>query len=156
MNSQTPRVWIATFVGLVFTIGLLAGVVVERTWLGRRGFGVGRAATIAAGAPIRGGGPAGRGRGAGGAGLGRGGQAFGPPPTQYVADLARAVQLTDDQRTEVLALLHAQESLLRGLQDDARQVFVREQNDLHDKIAAVLTPDQVATFRTWANRRLRR
>src|SRR6185436_5487770 len=112
MNSPTPRVWLATFVALVFTIGVLAGVVVERSWL-HPAFVGGR------GGPQRGGGPGGPGGpgrgqdgrgpegrgGPGGRGGGRGGPMFGPPPQQYVEDLTKEVKLTDAQQAEVLKLL---------------------------------------------------
>ena len=78
---------------------------------------------------------------------------FGPPPRQYVEDLARDVKLTDAQRAEVLKLLEAQETRLRTMQDEARTVFIREQAGLHDRIAAVLTPEQATAFRAWVTSR---
>lgn len=155
ITSPTPRVWIATFIGLVFTIGMLAGVVVERVWL-HPAFS-GRAAIA------RGGGPGGPGGGLGrngspggrgpGSGLNRGGPMFGPPPQQYVTDLSAEVQLTDSQRSGILTLLEAQETRLRAMQDDARALFIAEQTALHDKIAALLTPDQATAFRAWVTTR---
>lgn len=156
MNTPTPRVWLATFVALVFTIGVLTGVVVERSWL-HSGFSGSR------GGPERPGGPGGPGRGPGrgpegrgpdGRGPGRGGgPMFGPAPQQYVEDLSKEVKLTDAQQTEVLTLLQAQETRLRTMQEDARATFIREQQALHDRIAALLTPEQAATFRTWVTTR---
>lgn len=149
MTAPSTRVWLATFVGLVFTIGLLGGIVLERTVLqdwgprvqGSRGPGVQGA---------RGpGGPEGRGRG----GPGRGGPMFGPPPAQFVEDLGRELQLTDTQRAEILTLLKAQETRLQQMQEEARKVFMQEQAGLHDRIASVLTPEQAATFKTWVARR---
>lgn len=99
MNPPTARVWVATFVALVFTIGVLAGVVVERTWLHPR---PGRAAK---------------------------------------------------PRWPRLKLLEAQETRLRAMQEDARTTFIREQEGLHDKIAAVLSPEQVTAFREWVTKR---
>jgi Spy/CpxP family protein refolding chaperone len=78
---------------------------------------------------------------------------FGPPPRQYVADLARDVKLTEAQQAEVFKLLEAQETRLRTMQDEARTVFIREQEGLHDRIAAVLTPDQATAFRAWVTSR---
>lgn len=151
MTTPTPRVWLATFIGLVFAIGVLAGVVVERTWL-HRSFAGGPGSQMRAGGQGGPGEPGGRGRGGpsfrGPGGPGRG-ISFGPPPQQYVDDLSRAVTLTDAQRTEVLKLLEAQEARLRTLQEESRAVFVREQEGLHDRIAALLTPEQAATFRAW-------
>src|SRR5688572_19470237 len=151
VNTPTPRVWLATFVGLVFTIGVLTGIVVDRSWLNptfteRRG----------PGGPGRGGpdgrGPDGRG-GRGPGGPGRGGPMFGPPPQQYVEELSKDVKLTDAQQAEVLKLLQTQETRLRAMQEDARATFIREQEGLHDKIAALLTPEQAAAFRTWVTSR---
>ena len=78
---------------------------------------------------------------------------FGPPPQQYVEDLSRQVSLTAAQQSEVLTLLETQESRLRSMQDEARATFIREQEALHDKIAALLTPEQAAAFRTWVTQR---
>ena len=159
LNTPTPRVWIATFVALVFTIGLLTGVVVERTWrhpafTGGRGGPQRPGGPGGPGAPGRGGpgrGP--DGRGPDGRGPGRGGPMFGPPPQQYVEDLSKEVKLTDAQQAEVLKLLEAQEVRLRAMQEDARTTFIREQEALHDKIAGVLTPEQATAFREWVTKR---
>ena len=78
---------------------------------------------------------------------------FGPPPQQYVDDLSKEVKLTEAQQAEVLKLLQAQETKLRTMQDDARATFIREQEALHDKIAAVLTPEQATAFRAWGTTR---
>ena len=149
LDRPTPRVWIATFIGLVFTIGVLTGVVVERVWLQQT-------VVRGPGGQMRGAGPGGPGRNGGpgrGAGAGRGGPVFGPPPQQYVAELSSEVQLTESQRTDILALLEAQEGRLRALQDEARKVFLAEQEALHDKIAALLTPEQATAFRAWVTTR---
>src|SRR5688572_2086851 len=154
MNTPAPRVWLATFVALVFTIGLLTGMVVERTWP-RPGFADGRGGPSRLGGPGGPGGPGrgGPGRGPDGRGLGRGGPMFGPPPQQYVEDLAKEVKLTDLQQAEVLKLLETQETRLRAMQEDARATFMREQEALHAKIAAVLTPEQATAFRAWVTTR---
>lgn len=156
--TPSPRVWLATFVGLVFTIGLLGGIVLERTVLrndGPRGPRV--QGSRGPGGPDGARGPGGPGgRGADGprrGGPGRGGPMFGPPPAQYVEDLGREVQLTDAQRTEILTLLQAQETRLQQMQEEARKVFMQEQAGLHERIAAVLTPEQAATFKAWISRR---
>ncbi len=145
LTRPTPRVWIATFVGLVFTIGVLTGVVVERTWLHS-------AFVSGSGNQARGGGPGGPGRSGGmgrGGGAVRGGPMFGPPPQQYVTELSNEVRLTESQRSDILALLEAQKARLSTMQDEARKVFLAEQETLHDKIAALLTPDQATAFRAW-------
>ncbi len=83
MTTPTAKVWIATFIALVFSIGLMAGVVIERLVLhpaesrdGRGPGGGGRR-----GGP---GGPAGP-RGTGGP-LGTGGPRLGPPPAPYLKE----------------------------------------------------------------------
>lgn len=157
----SPRVWLATFMTLVFTIGLLGGIVLERTVLHRGpgsrvlgpGFGGpdGPARVQGSRGP---GGPGSRGMGGpGGPGRGRGGPMFGPPPGEFVDALGRAVDLTDAQRAEVLTLLQAQEARLQQMQEEARRVFIQEQADLHDRIAAVMTPEQATAFRAWITER---
>jgi Spy/CpxP family protein refolding chaperone len=157
MNTPTPRVWIATFVALVFSIGLLAGIVVERSWLhpafvGDRGGPRFGGPGGPGGRGPQGRGPEGRGPDGRG-GPGRGGPMFGPPPQQYVEDLSKEVKLTGTQQVQVLKLLEAQETRLRSLQEQSRKVFISEQETLHNNIAAVLTPDQAKVFREWVTRR---
>lgn len=155
MTAPSARVWLVTFVGLVFTIGLLSGIVLERTVLRDRGFrgpgGPGVQGSRGPGVP-GGRGPMGGQRGGRG-GPGRGGPMFGPPPAQYVDDLSREVQLTDAQRTQILTLLQAQETRLQQMQEEARTLFIQEQAGLHDRIATILTPEQATTFRAWITRR---
>lgn len=161
MTVPSARLWLATFVGLTFTIGLLGGIVLERMVLHpseSRGPGVqnvrgggrgGPGTMIPPGGPGGPGGPTG-GRGRGGPGRG---PMFGPPPEQYVDDLSRAVELSVAQRTTILSLLRAQEAVLQEQQDEARRLFIREQESLHDRIAAVMTPEQASAFREWVTRR---
>jgi Spy/CpxP family protein refolding chaperone len=148
----------------VFTIGVLAGIVVERSWLhpafvGGRG-GPRFGGPGGPGDPGRG--PDGRPDGRGGPdgrnnrGQGRGGPMFGPPPQQFVEDLSKEVKLTDAQQAEVLKLLEAQETRLRSLQDESRKVFISEQEALQNKIAALLTPEQATAFREWSTKRIGR
>lgn len=158
MTTPTTKVWIATFIALVFSIGLMAGVVIERLVLHPAESRVGRG-------PGEGriGGPGGRGRGGGPGGpvgpdgpVGPGGPVgprFGPPPSQYVNELSAQVQLSDQQRADILALLQAQETRLGELQTEARRMFIEEQQALHERIAALLTPEQAETFKTWVARR---
>ncbi len=157
MKTPTPRIWISTFVALVFSIGLLAGVVLERLVLHPTEMRTGGPAALdgPSGPEGRGGpGRGGRGgQGRGGRAGGPGGPTFGPPPGEYVATLAREVDLTSAQQAEILKLLEAQEAHLRRMQDDARETFVREQEGLHDRIAEVLTPEQATAFRAWVTRR---
>lgn len=144
----SPRVWLATFMTLVFTIGLLGGIVLERTVLHQSGPG-----SRVQGPGSRGPGGPGMPGSRGPGGRGRGGQMFGPPPGEYVDALGRAVDLTDAQRGEILTLLQAQEARLQQMQEDARRVFIEEQAGLHDRIAAVMTPEQATAFRAWITER---
>ncbi len=154
MTAPSVRVWLATFVGLVFTIGLLGGIVLERTVLqGSRGPEV-QGSRGPGGQGSRGSGGAGGGPQRGRGGPGRGGAMFGPPPAEYVDDLSREVQLTDAQRAQIQTLLQAQETRLQQMQKEARTVFMQEQSGLHERIAAVLTPEQATTFRAWIARRI--
>lgn len=68
-------------------------------------------------------------------------------------ELNAQVELSEQQRADILALLQAQETRLGELQNQARQTFIEEQQALHDRIAALLTPAQAETFRTWVARR---
>ena len=124
--SVTPRIWLVTFLALVFMIGLSAGVLVDRTLLIRPG----RAA---------------------GAGAGRGGPIglygpLGPPPERYVAQLQRELALSDEQRDAILAVLDERRPRIQQLQDEARDRFVAEQQALFDAITALLTPEQADAF----------
>jgi hypothetical protein len=94
----------------------------------------------------------GRGRG----GPGRGGGPFGPAPATFVQELTRELQLSEGQQAAILAVLREQEARLRQRQDDARAEFTREQDALHDQIAAELTDEQAAAFRAWIAQRLSR
>jgi hypothetical protein len=123
-----------TFVSLVFMIGLSAGVLIDRTLLdprsdrGVRGDG-------------RGGGSGGRSPGP----LGLYGP-LGPPPERYVADLAQRLDLSDEQRTRILAILDEQRPRVQQLQDEARAQFVAAQDALFSAIRAELTPEQATAF----------
>jgi len=139
--SVSPRTWLVTFMALVFMIGLSAGVLVDRTLLDtRRTQGRG-------GGP---GGPSGQGEGRGGP-IGLYGP-LGPPPERYVADLARNLELTDEQRTRILAILDEQRPRVQQLQDDARTEFLDAQQSIFDAIAAELTPEQATAFQELTQR----
>lgn len=137
--SVSPRTWLATFIALVFMIGLSAGVLVDRTLLDDR-----------PGVRSRGG----EGRSGGGGGGGdRGGPGpiglygpLGPPPERFVADLARDLELSDEQRASILAILEEQRPRVQELQEQARAQFTAAQQALFDAIAAELTPEQATRF----------
>lgn len=135
--TPSPRLWFATFAALVFLIGGLAGVVVDRTWLAPR---PGR---LAAGP-----GPGlGLGRGQGpGAGLGRGGSPMLESPDRVIDDLDRTLVLTAEQKTAIRKILDDWRPRIQTLQDKARDEFVTAQADLHAEIAKALTPEQAKRF----------
>lgn len=138
--TVSPRVWLVTFVSLVFVIGMSAGVLVDRTWL------------IRDARPFRQG-PGGRGPGGPG-GPGRGlPPLIGPSSDRLIEDLDNELQLTADQRQKIQLILEAHRPQVRALQDDARKKFTDEQKKLQDEIAATLANDQATRFRDLMARR---
>ena len=126
--TVSSRVWLVTFVSLVFLIGASAGILVDRAWLIQppaNRFGPQRPA-LPPGPPQ------------------------GPSPDRIVADLDSELHFTDIQRQQIVAILEAHRPRVRQLQDDARQRFVDEQQALHDEINKTLTADQSARFKTMA------
>lgn len=140
--SVSPRVWLVTFVTLIFMIGVSAGVWIDRAWLiDRPGFG-------------RGGTGFGPGFGREG-GRGRGGSPAGPfavPPERLVSDLTRELDLTDAQQAQLREILDRQRAAIQQMQSESRERFLTMQRDLDTSIAAVLTPEQAAKFKEWATR----
>jgi hypothetical protein len=140
--SVSPRVWLVTFVALVFMIGVSAGVWIDRAWLIDR--------------PAFGRGASGSGPGTGReGGRGRGGSPAGPfamPPERLVTDLTRELGLTDGQQTQVREILDRQRTTIQQIQNESRERFLAMQRDLDAAIAGVLTPEQTAKFKDWATR----
>jgi hypothetical protein len=137
--TVSPRVWLVTFVSLVFVIGVSAGVLVDRTWLIHDG----RPFRSGPGGP---GGPDGRGPGGPG-GPGRGlPPLIGPSSDRLIEDLDNELHLTAEQRQKIQSILEAHRPQVRALQDDARKKFTDEQQKLQDEIAATLTKDQATHF----------
>jgi len=119
------RLWFAAFVVLVFAIGGLTGIVVDRAWW--RG----------PGDPRQGGGP----------GIGR---LFGPAgqnPDRLVAELDAELSLSADQEAAIRKILDEWRPRMQELQSNARQQFVDAQRTLEDAIAATLTPEQTERFK---------
>ena len=152
--TPSPRIWFATFAALVFLIGGLAGVVVDRQWLLPRDTGAPLLPGPGAGRGLGLGPGGGMGPGAGlglgqGAGLGRGG---GPllqgmqGPERVIADLDGALTLTADQKAAIRKILDNFRPRVQALQDTARDEFVAAQAQLHEAIAGTLTPDQAKRF----------
>jgi uncharacterized membrane protein len=133
----SPRLWFATFASLVFLIGALAGVVVDRAWLLPR-----PGANPPAIGPGRGMGPG----GGAGMGLGRGGGPLMQGPERVIADLDNELNLTTEQETAIRKILDAWRPRVQALQNTARNEFVSAQEQLHAEIAKTLTPDQAKRF----------
>jgi hypothetical protein len=134
--------WIATFVALVFLIGGLAGVVVDRLWLlpshgiDRPGLGLGFGP-----GPGPGMGPG------GGPGAGRG---LGPGmqnPARIVAELDERLGLSADQEEAILRILDDWRPRVQDLQNASRLQFTEMQQQLQAAIATTLTPDQAARLK---------
>ena len=151
--TPSPRVWIATFVALVFVMGGLAGVVVDRLWLlpsrgmDRPGLGLG---------PGRGGPGMGGGQGLGpGGGQGPGSRNGGPAmqnPARVVAELDDQLDLTPDQEASILKILEDWRPRIQELQSTSRQQFMALQEQLQADIARTLTPDQAERLKTMGMR----
>jgi hypothetical protein len=124
--TPSTRVWIGTFVALVFLIGGMAGVVVDRMWL------------LPARVPLGLGPGGGSGRGGGGPGM--------QNPARIVADLDERLDLTADQEAAILQILEAWRPRVQEVQNSTRQRFVDMQRDLQTEIAKTLTADQAARF----------
>ena len=128
MSGSASRIWIALFVALVFVCGLSIGLAVT-AW---RGPGPGFDGMR---------GPFRRGGGPGGPGGPRG----------FVAErildrLESDPDFTDEQRSRLETLFQERETRFREFNREMRQRFEAEQASLHDEIAAVLTPSQMAIF----------
>jgi len=79
--------------------------------------------------------------------------AKGPGGARQLDMLAKRLNLTDDQKTKVAAILKDQMTQMMALrdneslsQDDRRAKMMSMRKDVMAKIRAVLTPDQQATF----------
>jgi hypothetical protein len=145
--TPSPRVWIATFAALVFVIGAMAGVVVDRAWL------------LPPAGTARGVNPPGFGRGMGpgggsGMGLGRGGGTLVQTPDQVIADLDSELKLSPDQKAAILKILDAWRPRVQELQNTARGQFVSAQEQLHAEIEKTLTAEQAKRFQELSARLL--
>ena len=121
MQTPSPRVWLLTFFGLVLVTGVSLGVIVDRVWL----IGPRPAPPPAPAPPMA-----------------------GPAPEQFLDDLDRQVHLSADQRQHILNVFDAHRPRVRALQDESRTRFNEEQRALQNDIAAVLSADQAAQFKT--------
>jgi uncharacterized membrane protein len=135
--TPSPRLWFATFAALVFLIGALAGVVVDRTLLVPRSIGT------------PGGFGQGRGMGPGGGlglGPGRGGGPLLQGPERVVTDLDTALDLSAEQETAIRKILEDWRPRVQDLQNTARSEYLSAQEQLHAEIAKTLTADQAKRF----------
>lgn len=130
------HVWFAAFVLVIFSAGLAAGVVLDRSvWHGGRPFG----------GP---GGPSGfRGGDRGPGGPGGSGRSGDRPPTEaFVHELDAALTLTDTQEKAITDIINASRPQVRALQEEASKKFAEQQQALHDQIVKVLTAEQAKKF----------
>jgi hypothetical protein len=125
MKDITTKVWIASFVALVFVCGLSIGIAVS-AWLGPRAGMVG----------FRGPFPP------GGARMTR--PAF--ISERIVERLGNDPNFTEEQRERLEALFAERENLFRQFNLEMRERFETEQSSLHADIAAILTPAQMEIF----------
>ena len=126
--TPSPRVWLGTFLTLVFLIGAMTGVVIDRSWLLRP----------------RDGGPAAIGRGPGMRGGGPGMQM--QNAERVVSDLDDALTLTEEQESAILKILEGWRPRVQELQNTTRQQFIDMQQQLRQEIATTLTPEQRQRF----------
>jgi Spy/CpxP family protein refolding chaperone len=128
----SPRLWIASFVALVFLIGAVTGVFVDRLWLlADRG---------PAGPPFGMSPAAGR-----GPGIGRGGPDL-QSTERVVSDLDERLTLTSEQEAAIRDVLERWRPRVQELQNATRQQFIDVQRQLRAEIGATLTPEQLQRF----------
>jgi hypothetical protein len=130
MSDSRTRIWFASFVLVVFCLGLGAGVLIGTH--------------MRPGPPFRREGPFAGPPGPDG-GRGRGG----PPPELLLERLDAELQLSVDQEARIKTVLEARRERLDTLQRDVRDRFEHEQRELRDEIRAVLTPEQQPKFDKW-------
>ena len=130
--TPSPRVWIGTFVALVFLIGAVTGVFVDRLWLLPDRGPVGPPFGMS---PAPGSGP----------GVGRGGPDL-QNTERVVSDLDQRLTLTGEQEAAIRDVLERWRPRVQELQNATRQQFIDVQRQLREEIAATLTPEQRERF----------
>ena len=141
MTDSRVRIWFALFVLAVFCVGGSGGFILGRhlprfreapgtPGIERGGPGIGRG-------PGRRGGPPPFARGPGSPG--------GLPP-EIAGRLATELNLDDEQRRQLRAVLDDHRGKLEQVHRDARGRFDREQQELRAAIRALLRADQVQRF----------
>ena len=133
MSDNRLRIWFVLFVLAVFCVGLAGGVLVGRRLFPAPGLFFG----------FRGDPPA------------FGGRMGGPPPQYLVEQMARELDLTPEQRTQVEGVLKASRGRVEEFQRDVRDRFENERRTLRDEIRKVLTPEQQQQFERWLERQPR-
>jgi len=153
VSDSSQKVWFASFVLVVFCLGLIAGLRVGGHMVGRLFF---------AGAPAQGPGP--EGPGFGGPGPRRGGRGGpplfgrgpgGPPPLppEMVNRLSSELELDATQRDQLKKILDDRRNRLEAVHREARERFEKEQRDLQTAIRAMLRADQQGKFDRFLDRR---
>jgi Spy/CpxP family protein refolding chaperone len=130
VSDNRVRIWFSLFVLAVFCLGIAGGVLADRAMM-RRIY----ADRLFDGPPPRG--PMGF-----GPATGMGGRRPGGPPAMLVERLTRDLDLSNDQKAKVEAVLTASRTRVESLQRDVHDRFVAEQQSLRDEIRKVLTPAQ--------------
>jgi len=139
--KASMKLWFATFSALVFSIGLLAGLVLDRTWLLPP-------PPEAADGPGPGPGPGRRGPRGGFPG------SSADVATDVVQRLDRDLHLDAKQKQDLHALLETWDARIRASQDAVQQQFRGEQQKLREDVVKILTPDQAARFEELGGGRL--
>ena len=147
MTDSRARIWFALFVLAVFCVGGFGGFILGRhlprfreapgmSGLERGGGGIGRGAGRFGGPPFA-----------------RGPGSPGGLPPELAGRLATELNLDDEQRRQLRAVLDDHRGKLEQVHRDARGRFDREQQELRAAIRALLRPDQVQRFDRFMSRR---
>ncbi len=136
-DLTTRRIWFAVFVLAVFSVGLTAGIALDRYLIFAR-----RPAFARGGGPGPFGGP----------GL------FGnrrPSPTDIADRLARELDLNGDQERKLEEILTRGTERMEAFQSGNRRQFDGLRQQLDAEISAILTPEQRAKFEKQQEKRRR-
>jgi len=135
--KASMKLWFATFSALVFSIGLFAGLVLDRTWL----------LPPPGMADGPGPGPGRRGpRGAAGSSA--------DVATGVIERLDRDLHLDAKQKQDLRTLLETWDARIRASQDAVQQQFRSEQQKLREDVVKMLTAEQAARFEAIGGGRL--
>lgn len=141
-----PRALAVALIAVALLVGLVGGVALDRWVL--------RPASASAGEPLWAG-PAGPG-GPGGPGGPPLGERAGRFRARYLQQLARTLDLTPAQRTQVDSLLRAQQLRTRALMRRNAPEMQAITTETNDALRAILTPEQWRRFEQLRHDRLER